>query len=69
MRSSLVCLLGAVGMGAGLNLPFLHPSWLHQLPTMILLIGLGATFYAGFLYCFLWPQFKALLGGMFVHRA
>lgn len=68
MRSPTICLIGAAAMGAVLNLPFLHPAWMHQLPTLVLLVALGSALYVTYLYCFLWTQFKALLGGVFIDR-
>jgi O-antigen/teichoic acid export membrane protein len=61
-------LAGAALMGALLLLPWMRPAWLLQIPTFILLVGVGAILYFAFLYLFLWSQLKTLKNTIFMQR-
>ena len=61
-------LIGATIMGALLSLPVLHPSWLNEMSTFILLVSIGVALYFIFLYVFLRNQMKTLLKGIFTYR-
>ena len=69
LSSPLRSLIGAILMGVILTLPYLHPSWLHQLPALIFLVAVGVALYFAFLYGFLWSQLKTLMAAIFVSRS
>lgn len=61
-------LLGAVAMGALLNLAFVRTSWGHPKLNIFGLIGIGILIYAAFAYSFSRRQLKAFLAGLFAYR-
>jgi O-antigen/teichoic acid export membrane protein len=67
--SPLRSLIGAIAMGGMMTMPFLRPSWLHQVTPLIVLIPAGMGFYFIFLYGFLWTQFKTFVKDIFIDQS
>jgi O-antigen/teichoic acid export membrane protein len=59
-------LIGAAAMGGLMMMPFLRPSWLHQVSPLFVLVPAGIGFYFMFLYVFLWSQFKTFVRDIFI---
>jgi polysaccharide transporter, PST family len=68
LLSPLRSLIGAVCMGALVNLPILHPAWPHRWIDVVLLVTFGILFYTAYLYSFARVQLIGLLADVFSYR-
>jgi PST family polysaccharide transporter len=68
LRAPIYSLIGAIIMGGIVYSKYLRPSFLPVIPDFIFLISIGVIIYFVFLYIFLRPQMKTLMGAIFVSR-
>ena len=62
-------LIGSVLMAGLLALPFLRPAWMNGAVDFVLLVMMGAGFYAIYLYCFARKELRAVLADVLSFRS
>jgi O-antigen/teichoic acid export membrane protein len=69
LRPAFRSLVGAVGMGGLLNLPFLRPEWFHGKYEIVFLVVVGVSFYMTYLCSFARGQVRNFVREIFSHSS